>query len=455
VHQDSIKRGDYLLMFATAAAPGAAAGLVLYGFGIVSWSELLGCMAIVALVAAILALIWARDLAKLHRQAAAIASDTSEPYRPSVQTPAAAALSRTLEEGRRRAVTVQRALEMRALDAERLIDALPEPVLVLDHSRRILHANLAAEQLLGPALSGRNLVEAIRSPDVIEGVERALVLAQSLDVDFDILGPVQHHMRARLAPLVRGGGRGEAVVLVLQDLTAARRAEQMRVDFVANVSHELRTPLASLTGFIETLQGPAHDDPAARERFLGIMGEQTHRMGRLVDDLLSLSRIELEEHNPPSDRLDLAGLVKTVLQMLEPIAQERAVVLQANIPDDLPQIIGDGDQVEQVLRNLVENAIKYGRVGGHVQVSLAVDGHAVRMAVQDDGEGIAQDHLHRLTERFYRVDAARSRQTGGTGLGMAIVKHIVNRHRGRLVIDSTPGQGSRFTVSWPQASQRR
>lgn len=370
------------------------------------------------------------------------------------RTPLGAGLAENLEQGRKRVSNALDALEERALMAESLVNALPEPVLLLNETRHILHVNHAAKELLGPSLTGRNLVEAIRSPELIGGVERTLVMGQSLDVDFDILGPVQHHMRARLAPLARSGGAGKAVVLVLQDLNAARRAEQMRVDFVANVSHELRTPLASLTGFIETLQGPARDDPAARERFLGIMGDQTHRMGRLVDDLLSLSRIELEEHNPPSERLDLSDLVKTVLQMLEPVAQERSVTLQANIPDDLPQIIGDGDQVEQVLRNLVENAIKYGLVGGHVQVSLAVEGHAVRMTVQDDGEGIAQDHLHRLTERFYRVDAARSRQVGGTGLGMAIVKHIVNRHRGRLVIDSTLGQGSRFTVYWPQASQR-
>ena len=189
---------------------------------------------------------------------------------------------------------------------ESVVNALPEPVLLLNENRQtFVHVNHAAEKLLGPSLAGRNLVEAIRSPELIKGVERALITGQSLDVDFDILGPVQHHMRARLAPLVHDSSAGEAVVLLLQDLTAARRAEQMRVDFVANVSHELRTPLASLTGFIETLQRPARDDPAARERFLGIMGDQTHRMGRLVDDLLALSRIELEEHNPPSEQLDL------------------------------------------------------------------------------------------------------------------------------------------------------
>jgi two-component system phosphate regulon sensor histidine kinase PhoR len=228
-----------------------------------------------------------------------------------------------------------------------------------------------------------------------------------------------------------------------------RRGEQMRVDFIANVSHELRTPLASLAGFIETLQGQARDDAAARERFLGIMADQTSRMGRLVEDLLSLSQIELDEHNRPAGRVDIPTRVDQTLEELEPVARERSVTLIADLPEGLPPVNGDGDQVAQVLRNLIENAIKYGREGGEVRIAAARVGDTVSLTVQDNGEGIPREHLHRLTERFYRVDAARSRRAGGTGLGLAIVKHIVNRHRGRLAITSTPGEGSRFTVFWP------
>ena len=349
---------------------------------------------------------------------------------------------------------MQHALEERALDAERLIDALPEPMLVVSNRRRILHGNLAAEDLLGPALVGRSLAEVIRSPDVLEGTERALLIRQPLDVDFVLAGPVERQMRARTAPLLRGGAGGEAIVVVLQDLTAVRRAEQMRVDFVANVSHELRTPLASLIGFIETLKGPARDDVAARDRFLAIMEDQTQRMTRLVDDLLSLSRIEMEEHNPPAERIALADVIASTTGLLEPIARDRSVTLETEVAADLPPIIGEPDQVAQVLRNLVENAIKYGREGGSVRISAAIEGRTIALSVQDDGEGIARRHLHRLTERFYRVDAARSRQAGGTGLGLAIVKHIVNRHRGRLAIESKPGEGSKFTVYWPLSGRR-
>jgi two-component system phosphate regulon sensor histidine kinase PhoR len=197
------------------------------------------------------------------------------------------------------------------------------------------------------------------------------------------------------------------------------------------------------------MQGPARDDAAACDRFLAIMADQTHRMGRLVNDLLSLSRIELDEHNRPAERVDMADMIHQTIEILEPVASERRVRIEMDVPDGLQPVTGDSDQVLQVLRNLIENAIKYGREGGTVRVIASVEGATLGVAVQDDGEGIPREHLHRLTERFYRVDAARSRKAGGTGLGLAIVKHIVNRHRGRLHIQSEPGQGSRFTVYWP------
>jgi two-component system, OmpR family, phosphate regulon sensor histidine kinase PhoR len=233
----------------------------------------------------------------------------------------------------------------------------------------------------------------------------------------------------------------------------------MRADFVANVSHELRTPLASLIGFIETLQGPAADDKPAQQRFLAIMAEQGARMNRLIDDLLSLSRIELTEHQPPSDWLDLRQLVPRVAAGFEPRLAERSVRLALRLDEDLPDLQADSDQIAQVLQNLMDNAVKYGREGGTMAVAVARAAPGARwparlgvlISVTDDGGGIPRQHLPRLTERFYRVDKGRSRAVGGTGLGLAIVKHIVNRHRGQLVIDSEEGKGTTVSVWLPAA----
>jgi two-component system, OmpR family, phosphate regulon sensor histidine kinase PhoR len=251
----------------------------------------------------------------------------------------------------------------------------------------------------------------------------------------------------------------------LHDLTAAKRSERLRADFVANASHELRTPLASLIGFIETLRGPARDDSAARQHFLSIMAEQSQRMKRLVDDLLSLSRIEMNEHRPPTERVDLARLLPTVADLLGQRAAARDMQIKLDLPADLPAVLGDSDELAQVFQNLLDNAIKYSRAGTSIDVTAHASGRilpgarpgerppAVAVTVRDHGEGIAREHLPRLTERFYRVDAARSRELGGTGLGLAIVKHIVNHHRGALEIDSEPGEGSVFTIHLPCAAE--
>ena len=449
-----VGRKDFLFGFLLAGVPGLAALLALLVSGLLSAFAFAVGAVLVLSAAAAMAWAWAKDADALRRKAASIGTADGPPQGVTLRTPMAGALARPLEEARRQAFRIERALEVRALEAERLIDALPEPILVVGQGRRVLHGNLAAENLLGSALAGRNLTEILRSPDILEGLDDAFAYGIADDIDFEIAGPVERSMRARIAPLARGGNPGAAVVLVFEDLTALRRTEQMRVDFVANVSHELRTPLSSLTGFIETLQGPAKDDEAARERFLAIMADQTQRMARLVDDLLSLSRIELEEHNPPAGTVELPGLVESTLTLLRAMAEEQSVKLAVSLPKDLPAITGDADQVGQVLRNLIENAIKYGRKGGEVRIEGRREGGTVSLSVSDSGEGIPREHLHRLTERFYRVDTARSRRAGGTGLGLAIVKHIVNRHRGKLSIDSTPGQGSRFTTTWPVASGR-
>jgi len=245
-----------------------------------------------------------------------------------------------------------------------------------------------------------------------------------------------------------------ATLLLLHDLTAIRRSEQMRADFVANASHELRTPLAAVSGFIDTLRGHARNDEAARDQFLDIMSVEAARMRRLIDDLLSLTRIELNEHVPPHGRIALEHVVREAVAALAPLAEAGRIVVTLSAGANLPPVNGDRDELVQLFQNLIHNAIKYGRDNGHVWVTLGASANAegeplVFASVRDDGDGIPQSAIPRLTERFYRVDVKRSREKGGTGLGLAIVKHIVSRHKGRLIIESPPGEGATFTVLLP------
>ncbi|HEU5275665.1 MAG TPA: ATP-binding protein, partial [Xanthobacteraceae bacterium] len=262
---------------------------------------------------------------------------------------------------------------------------------------------------------------------------------------------------AFVTPVTPPGERaGDLVLLTFNDLTPLRRVEEMRADFIANASHELRTPLAALLGFIETLQGTARNDVEARDQFLGIMKTQATRMARLIDDLLSLSRIELKAHLQPEHPVDLAPLVRQVADGLQTLARDRGVAVKIDVLSEPLVVRGDRDELIRVFENLVENALKYGASGERVEIALArgADETEALAAVRDYGPGIAPEHLPRLTERFYRVDVTESRIQGGTGLGLALVKHILNRHRGRLSIESTPGKGATFTVRLP-LDQRR
>ncbi|KIL98184.1 Phosphate regulon sensor protein PhoR (SphS) [Paramagnetospirillum magnetotacticum MS-1] len=350
-----------------------------------------------------------------------------------------------------------------------LLENLPDPLLLLDSGRRVVRANRAATRLFGRDPAGSDLAAVLRDPTVTEAVQAVVSGAAPFrECEFTQAIPVERFFAARIERL-DGQPAFEAAIalLTLHELTAIRRMERMRADFVANASHELRTPLAALSGFIETLQGPARDDEEAREKFLGIMAEQSGRMSRLVADLLSLSRIELDEHSQPGETVDLARLATSAAEALRPLASPRGMELVVEIADGLPPVTGQSDQLAQLLQNLMENAVKYGNDGSAVEVSVALAdsapsgagtalraGPVVRLAVKDHGEGIPAEHIPRLTERFYRVDTARSRKMGGTGLGLAIVKHIVNRHRGLLTIDSRMGEGSTFTVWLPAAPVR-
>jgi two-component system phosphate regulon sensor histidine kinase PhoR len=266
----------------------------------------------------------------------------------------------------------------------------------------------------------------------------------------------ERFLEARVGLLPPGDafGREAQGIVQIEDLTEARRAEELRSDFIANASHELRTPLASIIGYIETLQHHAKDDPEAREDFLGIMAREAGRMQRLVDDLMSLSRIEMSEHVRPAEEVSLTAVAAESAAALMPVARQAGVTLEIAVEPGGAPVLGDRDQLEQVFTNLIDNAMKYGGRGTVVRVADAAPSRAhpnrIGVTVADDGPGIAREHVHRLTERFYRVSAASSRNKGGTGLGLAIVKHILNRHGGRLEILSETGKGSAFTVWLPK-----
>jgi two-component system phosphate regulon sensor histidine kinase PhoR len=341
--------------------------------------------------------------------------------------------------------------------AEAVIAAVPDPLILLDERRRIVRANAQAAAFIGITPEPRDLAAAFRNPAVLAAADAVLGGERARVVDFSLTVPVERQLRARFARIEHPSPDGAVAVLSLYDITELKRAEQMRADFIANASHELRTPLATLIGFIETLRGPAREDAEARERFLAIMHGQASRMSRLVEDLMSLSRIELNEHVMPRDRVALSPLLRQIAETLELRAGERDICIRLAVPPDLPDVLGDRDELAQVFQNLIDNAIKYGRSGSEIMLqaetasrptrgSSSSENAMVCVAVCDQGEGIPREHLPRLTERFYRVDTARSREMGGTGLGLAIVKHILNHHRGFLEVESTPGVGSVFRV---------
>jgi two-component system phosphate regulon sensor histidine kinase PhoR len=299
-------------------------------------------------------------------------------------------------------------------------------------------------------------------PELVEAIRHTTSTGEPRRVEFSGRVPVDRWYEAHVTALrLRGeeASKGPDLMLItVRDLTPLRRMEEMRADFVANASHELRTPLAALSGFIETLQGPARDDQAARDRFLAIMKQQAFRMARLIDDLLSLSRVELNVHVRPETPVDLVAIVRHVTDAMQMLARERGVEVVVNAPAEPIIVPGDRDELVRVFENLVENALKYGASGKRVEIGIACEASRGRspeacVSVRDFGPGIPPEHLPRLTERFYRVDVAQSRAEGGTGLGLAIVKHILARHQGRLAIDSTLGQGATFTVRLPAAAE--
>jgi two-component system phosphate regulon sensor histidine kinase PhoR len=338
-----------------------------------------------------------------------------------------------------------------------LIGGLPFAAIVLDADGGVIAFNEAARALAPALRQGEPALISLRMPELVDAVRRASKSRVPQRVEFFERVPLDRWFEAFVVPVRLAGvvnNRSDILLMTFNDLSPLRRVEEMRADFVANASHELRTPLAALLGFIETLQGPAKNDPVAREKFLAIMQGQATRMARLIDDLLSLSRIELNAHLPPNTPVDLAPIVRQVADGLQTLARDRDVEIRLTTPPAALIVLGDRDELIRALENLVENALKYGEAGKRVDITLTraqtrAGTPEARAAVRDYGPGIAPDHLPRLTERFYRVDVADSRAQGGTGLGLALVKHVLNRHGGRLSIESTLGQGATFIMHLP------
>jgi two-component system, OmpR family, phosphate regulon sensor histidine kinase PhoR len=429
---------------ALAVLPAVMFGL-LAGLGDLRAGHALLAWGIYAAVAAVFGLALGRDLVVLTRLLRSLRTDPQAlPDLSGLFVPG----MRTLGEEAIRLVQAERLAresgQTQAAEDRALVERLPDPLLKLDVEGRVLWRNDSAVSAFGGETAAL-----LRHPDMRAAFAEALELGLPVRREMGLSAPVARDLEVTMIPV------GGPVYMLVNDRTRERALEKMRADFVANSSHELRTPLASLIGFIETLRGPAADDPEAQQNFLGIMAEQAGRMQRVIADLLSLSRIEISEHSPPKEVLHLPPVLERIAAGMEPMLRAGEVRLQLDVPPDLPKVPADADQLAQLFTNLLDNALKYGKRGGVIKFTasaapdLRFEPGGVVIAVADDGAGIAREHIPRLTERFYRVDKGRSRSIGGTGLGLAIVKHVVNRHRGRLLIDSEIGKGTTFTIWLP------
>ena len=336
-------------------------------------------------------------------------------------------------------------------------DALPDPCFVLDRRSVVAHANAAAQRQFPNVSNGNPITFSLRNPELVQAIDLAMRGGTVRSIELHETVPSETWDKVVVSPLRQPGrdwleDEDRQLVVTFQSLTELKRVDALRSDFIANASHELRTPLASLLSFIDTLLGPAAKDAAAREKFLGIMRGQAERMSKLIDDLLSLSRIEMHQHVRPTGSVDLSSLLREVREGLQTQAKAADLEVVLSLPEAPVTVTGDRGQLYEVFENLVDNAIKYGADGKRVEVTLTrVEraGMHAQVSVVDHGPGVEPEHVPRMTERFYRIDAETSRKKKGTGLGLAIVKHIIQRHRGQMSIKSKPGEGLRVDVLLP------
>lgn len=353
--------------------------------------------------------------------------------------------------------------EMETVITEReiLVDTLPDILIMTNDDKIIVRTNRAARNIFGQNLAGRHIREIIPNDKLLNALSAVIEDLRGQETEFHLPDPSPRDFQAVIERFPIPSEGGMSVVITLTEITQQKRIQRMRADFVANASHEIRTPLASIIGFIETLRGPAKDDPIARDEFLKVMAEQSERMAKLVNDLLSLSKIEMNAHATPVGKVDLTRIIRSEQQHFEWACRQKNVTIRLKLNDNLPPTRGEEQELAQVVRNLLGNAIKYTNPDTEVVISARLTStlpedqyfrnltRAIQFSVEDHGEGIPKEHIPRLTERFYRVDTARTRKVGGTGLGLAIVKHVLNRHQSVLTIDSEVGQGSTFNVYLP------
>ena len=365
---------------------------------------------------------------------------------------------RTLAERRAELASLQSGQQEAAREAESeratLFNSMSEGVLLLDAGDRVRFVNRACESLFGLAtdVRGRTVLEAFRLHELHELVQRVKTEARVVGHELELRGVAASSLEVNAASLRNGGGQPQGLIFVFHDLTRLKQLETARKEFVANVSHELRTPLAMIKGYVETLIDGAKDDPAVALRFLQTIEKHADRLTYLIEDLLTLSRLESGGVVLNLERVEVRRLAERVVEDLADRAAQRGVRLRCDVADGLVARV-DADRVVQVLFNLVDNAIKYGRPDGEVIVGGRQENdRSVELWIHDDGPGIPADSLDRIFERFYRVDKARSRDQGGTGLGLAIVRHIVQHHGGQVRVSSQPGEGTTFAFTLPAAT---
>lgn len=443
-----VRRASTLLFLALALAPTLVFALLVLTGALHTWTALASWAVCSAVAVLFSALLW-RDMSVMTRLVRTLR--TAPESVPKEQPLLIPGLSELGVEALR-LIQAERLLRVRnqasAAEDRALVERLPDPLMKLDQDGRVVWRNDSAI-----ATFGNETAALMRHPALQSALSEAFLGDLPVRCELVLSIPVNRYLEVTLIPV------SKQLYMLISDRTRERALEKTRADFVANSSHELRTPLASLIGFIETLRGPAADDKEAQQHFLEIMAEQAARMQRLIGDLLSLSKIEILEHSPPTDLLKLAPLLDRIAASMAPVLRSQGGSLSMTIPEDLPEIPADADQLIQVFTNLFDNALKYGKSGGEIVVvaSKAPDSRfpagGVAVLVKDQGNGIPKEHIPRLTERFYRVDKGRSRTVGGTGLGLAIVKHVVNRHRGKLIIESELGQGTTFTIWLPGPSR--
>ena len=401
------------------------------------------------------------NVADLTNYVNALAQDKRAPSPNLIFLGIASELSEALEKLQRCWEVKKQQMESVITEREILVDTLPDILIMVNDEQQIVRTNRAARAIFGQNLAKKQLRDVIGSDYLFDAVTSVIQDLKGREIEFRIEDPVLRDFLAIIERFPVPSANGISTVITMNDITELKSVEQMRADFVANASHEIRTPLASIKGFLETLMGPAKDDKDAHEQFMPIMLEQADRMQQLINDLLSLSKIEMNAHSVPTDPVELSRVVRKEAEYYRSNAEAKGMRMVLELHDNLPDVKGDANELAQVVHNLVGNAIKYGYDNSDVTITAKVTtelpqdlnmrnkSRVVALSVADQGEGIPKEHLPQLMERFYRVDSARTRAIGGTGLGLAIVKGIVKRHRGAVTVDSIVSEGSVFTVYLP------